>query len=144
MIRYQHTQIGHLIIALIGIGLFAMGYALAATPFNWISCLVAAILLGCMVLFASLTVIIKQETLEIKFGPGIIHKTFSLKEISHCRTVRNHWFYGWGIRLTPHGWLFNVSGLDAVEIQLRTGKKYRIGTDDPAGLAKAVQESISG
>ncbi|MEJ2284164.1 MAG: hypothetical protein P8X85_11275 [Desulfobacterales bacterium] len=42
--------------------------------------------------------------------------------------------YGRNIRLTPHGWLFNVSGLHAVEIPLRSGKKYRMGTDDPEGL----------
>ena len=43
---------------------------------------------------------------------------------------RNSWWYGWGIRLTPHGWMWNISGLDAVELTYRNGKKFRIGTDE--------------
>jgi len=58
--------------------------------------------------------------------------------------VKNPWYYGWGIRFTPHGWLYNVSGLHAVEIELKNGKKYRIGTDVPENLEKAIREFISG
>jgi hypothetical protein len=50
--------------------------------------------------------------------------------------------WGWGIRLTPRGWLFNVSGLDAVELTMTTGKHYRIGTYDPMGLARAIDRVI--
>jgi hypothetical protein len=35
--------------------------------------------------------------------------------------------------------LYNVSGLDAVELKLKSGDIHRIGTDDPAGLAAALQ-----
>lgn len=51
-------------------------------------------------------------------------------------------YYGWGIHLTPHGWLYNVSGSDAVEIRMKTGKKYRIGTDVPEELERAISRSI--
>jgi len=44
------------------------------------------------------------------------------------------WLVGWGIRWTGSGWLFNVSGLDAVELSLKSGRRFRIGTDDPRGL----------
>jgi len=66
------------------------------------------------------------------------------REIEDATPVRNHWFYGWGIRLTPHGWLYNVSGLGAVEIVLSSGKHYRIGTDRPEELAQAIQQRRSG
>ncbi len=56
--------------------------------------------------------------------------------------MKNPWYYGWGIRLTPHGWLYNVSGSYAVEIKTKTGKKYRIGTDVPNELEKAIRQSI--
>jgi len=55
--------------------------------------------------------------------------------------VHNHWYYGRGIKLTPHGWLFNVSGFDAVEIQLKNGRKYRIGTDEPDALLAAIESA---
>jgi hypothetical protein len=45
-------------------------------------------------------------------------------------------------RITPHGWLYNVSGLDAVEIQLCSGKKFRIGTDQSSELTSILQGVI--
>ena len=35
--------------------------------------------------------------------------------------------------------LYNVSGLDAVELRLKSGDIRRIGTDDPQGLAAALE-----
>ena len=78
-----------------------------------------------------------------QFGIGIIRKVFDLAGIIDVQTVVNKWYYGWGIRLTPHGWLFNVSGLQAVEITSKSGKKYRIGTDQPEKLAAVVRNNIS-
>jgi len=38
------------------------------------------------------------------------------------------------------GWrLYNVSGLDAVELHLENGDIRRIGTGDPKGLAAALK-----
>jgi hypothetical protein len=37
---------------------------------------------------------------------------------------------GWGIRALHKGWLWNIAGLDAVELELKTGRVFRIGTDD--------------
>ncbi len=56
--------------------------------------------------------------------------------------MSNRWYYGWGIRLTPHGRLYNLSGLEAVEVQLNTGKKFRIGTDEPDALVRALRAAI--
>ncbi|RLC47786.1 MAG: hypothetical protein DRH57_03405 [Candidatus Cloacimonadota bacterium] len=89
-----------------------------------------------------LTVLIEEDVLEIRFGPGLIRKRFPLKDIELCRIVKNPLYYGWGIRLTPNGWLYNVSGSYAVEIKMKTGKKYRIGTDVPNELETAIQQSI--
>jgi len=34
--------------------------------------------------------------------------------------------------------MYNVAGLEAVELVLASGKKFRIGTDQPAELANAI------
>ncbi len=94
-------------------------------------------------LFASLTVEIDAEHLRIRFGIGLIRKRFPLDQIDTCRSVKNSWLYGWGIRLTPHGWLYNVSGLEAVELKMKSGKTYRIGTDEPAALTAALQAALA-
>jgi len=92
-----------------------------------------------MVLLGSLTVEIREGFLRWRFGPGLIRKQVRLAEIERTQAVRNRWYYGWGIRLTPHGWLYNVSGLEAVEVQLHTGKKFRLGTDEPEELVRALR-----
>ena len=90
----------------------------------------------------SLTVRISNNFIEIRFGIGIIRKQFAIAKIQSATIVRNKWYYGWGIRLTPHGWLYNVAGLDAVEIRLNNGKQYRIGTDEPKELHKAINSVL--
>ncbi len=139
--RYQHTQIGYLIIILLATGLLFIVYFMAVHGFNWIAFSALALIGVCLVLFATLTVVIEEEVLRIRFGSGIIRKEFPLKDVESWQVVKNPWYYGWGIRLIPHGWLYNVSGSYAVEIRMKTGKRYRIGTDVPNDLEKAIRQS---
>lgn len=140
--HYHHTQIGYLTIIALAVILLFSALLMAVAGIHWIAIVVLAILAICLVLFATLTVVISEDVLEIRFGPGIIRKKFPLKDIESCQVVKNPWYYGWGIRMTPHGWLYNVSGSSAVEIKMKTGKKYRIGTDVPNDLEKAIRKSI--
>ena len=141
MTRYAHTQIGHAIIwPLFAIILITNGGLLShhVTP-----AIVSIILLACLVLFYRLKITVEDETLCASFGPGVIRKKVLLTEIVGCEPIRIRWWYGWGIHLTPHGWLYNVSGFDAVVITLRDGRKIALGTDDPHGLAAAIRDSIT-
>ncbi len=143
MIRqYQHTQIGYLTVIAFGIAMFFIVRLMDIYGYNWIPLLVLIILGICLVLFATLKVIIEADFMEIRFGIGIIRKKFLLKDIESCQVVKNPWYYGWGIRFTPHGWLFNVSGFYAIELRMKSGKKYRIGTDMPNELEKAIGQII--
>jgi hypothetical protein len=140
--RYEHTQIGHVIIwSLLAIILIVSGFA--GLSHREIPLVVSIILLVCLVLFYKLRITIEDETLCASFGPGIIRKRVRLAEIVGCEPIRIRWWYGWGIHLTPFGWLYNVSGLDAVAITLRTGRKFALGTDDPHGLLAALRAAIS-
>jgi hypothetical protein len=98
---------------------------------------------GCLVLFYKLKITIERETLCASFGLGIIRKRVPMAEIAGCELIRIRWWYGWGIHLTPYGWLYNVSGLDAVAITLRNGRKFALGTDDPHGLLDAIRRFAS-
>ena len=141
--RYEHTQVGYFIIVAIVVAMVAIGIILAITGFNLIAIAVLVVLAVALVFFPSLTVVIWEEELVVQFGPGVIRKRFKLNEIESCRVVRNPWYYGWGIRLTPHGILFRVSGFHAVQIKLITGKEYLIGTDVPQELEEAIIQTIS-
>ncbi len=141
MTRYEHTQIGHVIIwSLLAIILIVSGFA--ALSHREIPLVVSIILLVCLVLFYKLRITIEDETLCASFGPGIIRKRVRLAKIVGCEPIRVRWWYGWGIHLTPFGWLYNVSGLDAVAITLRAGRKFALGTDDPHGLTAAIRDAI--
>ena len=103
MTRYEHTQIGHVIIwSLLPIILIVSGGLISnhAPPI-----IVSIILLVCVVLFYRLKIAIEDETLCASFGPGIIRKRVRLAEIVGCEPIRIRWRYGWGIHLTPRGWL---------------------------------------
>jgi hypothetical protein len=144
--QYSHTQPGKLIggvmISIVLIFVMAMAASKIWTHPIYIQLIPYVsllLLMGCWVLFYSLTVEITSSKMTVSFGPGFIKKIFKLDEIKSAKAVRNSWWYGWGIRLTPHGWMYNVSGLDAVELELRGGKKFRIGTDEPEKLVNAIR-----
>ena len=102
MTRYEHTQIGHVIIwSLLAIILIVSGFAVLSH--REIPLVVSIILLVCLVLFYKLRITIEEETLCASFGPGIIRKRVRLAEIVGCEPVRIRWWYGWGIHLTPCG-----------------------------------------
>lgn len=139
--RYQHTQQGTLMLAVLGIGAAAAGAAAIVNPSagRWLG---FAIAFGCILLawlFSSLTVIVNDDQLEWYFGPGAWKYRMARGDIATVSIVRNSALNGFGIRMRPGFRLYNVSGLDAVELQLKSGEVRRIGTDDAAGLAAALR-----
>jgi hypothetical protein len=142
--RYEHTQIGHVIIwSLLAIIVIGSGGFIASSFRREPTVIVSMILLVCLVLFYKLRITIDDQTLCASFGAGIIRKRIRLAEIVGCEPIRIRWWYGWGIHLTPCGWLYNVSGFNAVAITLRDGRKFALGTDDPHGLTTAILAGIS-
>jgi len=141
---YKHTQIGHLIIfVLLAITLY-FGFILTRASLEPVVIVIMLFIILLIASFATLNVIIDENYLKIKFGYGIFKKRFELKEIASAKAVKNHWYYGWGIRYwTPSRmWIFNVSGFDAVEIKMKNNKTYRIGTDEPKNLEYTILQSI--
>ena len=109
---------------------------LGSRPVLWL--LVAGAVLGILA-FGSMTVEVDHHRFTFRFGPGWIRRSFPLDEIKAWRAVRNPWWYGWGIHLTPHGWLYNVGGTGAVQLELRDGRRLRVGTDEPERLCEAIK-----
>lgn len=143
--NYKHTQIGHLIIfVLIAVGAL-YGYLFYTIEFEREILIVMIAILALIASSISLTVEVNQKYLRLKFGYGIFRKKFALKDIASAKAVRNHWYYGWGIRVWfwPRMIIFNVSGFDAIEIKTTKGKTYRIGTDEPARLEDAIIQRIT-
>ena len=136
---YKHTQIGYVLAVAMAIVAVVSFIMVAMDPSQmWPASVMVVIAVLIVWLFSSLNVIIDEHRLYFFFGPGVIRKSHSLKDIQSCQAVKNSWWYGWGIHLTRHGWLYNVSGFKAVEIILNDGKKFRLGTDEPDKLCQAI------
>jgi len=151
--NYKHTQIGYLmiVVTLAVLVLFAWTYIMTAyeapsvdSGNNLLVTATMVLVLGILVSFWKLHVMIDEEYLHIKFGYGIFQKKFSLNDIASAKTVKNPRRCGWGIRrwFWPKMVIYNVSGFDAVEIQLKNGKRYRIGTDEPKKLEQAIVKGM--
>src|SRR3989338_3074257 len=146
---YKQTQIGYmmLVVTLAVLVLFAWVYvtALAEPPSvdsgpNFAVSAIMVLILFILASFTTLIVSIDEKHLRVRFGYGIFKKKFLLEEITSVKQVKNHWYYGWGIRLwlSPKMLIYNVSGFDAVELTMKNGKVYRVGTNTPRELEAAI------
>ncbi len=141
---YKHTQIGYLMIVIDIILALYFVFLFVQKELNIIAIIIMSIIILILASFATLTVSVDHDYVKIKFGYGIFRKKFSAKEITSVKAVKNHWYYGWGIKYVfwKPMWVFNVSGFDAIEIKMVNKKTYRIGTDEPEKLEKAVNKVI--
>ena len=121
----------------------ALGEKEAAIVLGVITVMLAVINGIVFALFHSLTVRISRSEIALSFGVGLIRKQFPIGDISSASIVQNRWYNGFGIRKIRGGWLYNVSGFDAIEIQLKNERKYRIGTDQPKKLFAAVESALA-
>ena len=138
---YRHTQPGTAILVVcLAIGALAAAIAWRTGQMPMILMLIT--LVAVAVVFHSLTVEVDDDELRWYFGPGFWTYRIARDEIQNVAVVRNHWWNGFGIRTAPGFRLYNVSGLDAVELVLKSGDIRRIGTDDPRGLATCLAAAL--
>ena len=145
---YQHKQLGFILITVFVITFLFLVDLLTLSIIFWhdvmppyvnpllIALTLLVIILA--VLFSSLTIKVSGDQLIWHYTLGFWKKQVALSDIAEARKVRNKWWYGWGIRKIPGGWLYNVSGLDAVEVKLGNGRLIRLGTDEAGKLLAAI------
>lgn len=141
MATYEYTQIGYV----------TVGACLAGTAVTYLSSRsdpgtrkwwpILGLTAGA-VLFSSLTVRVDEEALQFYFGPGFWKRRIPLDDIQSAEVVHNPLYYGWGIRYTFPGWLYNVSGQKAVELDIRGEDPVRIGTDEPDVLKQVLEHAL--
>lgn len=88
--------------------------------------------------FARQIVEVDDNEVRTWFGLGWPKKAISFTNVTAVRKVRNSGWYGWGIRWIPNGTMYNTWGYEAVELELTSGRVFRIGTPDRNGLAEAI------
>jgi hypothetical protein len=135
---YQHTQQAFLPFTLWIAFVIVMGALIPREEWAaWLAVFLLAITLV-MILFSRLTVAVTNESIVASFGAGWPRHTETLEDVRAVAAVRNTWIQGWGIRKISGGWMYNVQGYGAVELDLRSDRTFRIGTDEPAALEAAI------
>lgn len=141
--QYSHTQIGYAMVALLTLGTFCATFWMIYLGFTWIGFVILVVLDVSLILFSTLTVEINEGTLDIRIGPGILHKKFNLNDVRECFIPHSLFHPTLGERMMPDGWLYNLSGTHAVELKMKNGRYYRIGTDVPNELADQIRKSLT-
>jgi hypothetical protein len=148
MTKYKYSQFGTFSVAImlpififILIMLFTSGIKDPAQAV--ILGFVAVTLLICLLIFYKLTISIDDTYLSFSLGIGLISKKYFLSDIKTCKPVKNSAFYGIGIKKIQNGWLYNVSGLGAIELSFKNKNSVvRIGTNDPEAVSLTVNSLI--
>lgn len=151
---YKHTQIGYLIIFITVMLLVFFSWVQTMARLeppsidsgsNFAITTTMVFILFILASFSTLTVTVDEHYLKIRFGWGIYHKKFLLTDITTVKKVKNHWYFGWGIRFWfwPKMRIYNISGFDAIEIIMKNGNIYRIGTDDLEKLELAINQKTN-
>lgn len=104
--------------------------------------IVAPLLLLVFLAFDGLTIRIVGGELRWAFGVfGFPRGRLALAHVAAATATRTTFWEGWGIRYTRRGWLFNVSGFDAVLIRKTDGKTFLLGIDEPRKLVAAIESA---
>ncbi|GAB2887614.1 hypothetical protein GCM10027046_14900 [Uliginosibacterium flavum] len=141
--NYQRRQPARALLTLIFIPVLVCALAAWSHPQYRVTLWVISTMLTIgALLFSSLSIEVSADTLRWRFGPGIVRKQVDLKDIASVEMTRTTWLEGWGIHYTKRGWLYNVSGRNAVLVTQKDGTRFMLGSNDVIGLWEALQNRI--
>jgi len=105
--------------------------------------LLSIIFLACLLLFFRMKTVLSDDHINISYGIGLIKKRILLERVEAVSVVRNRWYYGLGIKIIKNGTLYNIHGLNAVELDIKKQKTIiRIGSGDPQKLKFEIDKRI--
>ena len=93
------------------------------------------------IVFFSMTIELKGDTLTWYFGFGFWRKVVKVSDIVETSFYQTKWYHGIGIRMLSDGWLYNASTGSAIKLSLSDGKHIYIGCKDAQGLKAALGKS---
>jgi len=140
---YSHRQANPFLWAVISLGMVGAIIAVLLDHKPWLILPIVAVFGVMLLLFSALTIEVSGYHLRFWYGVGIIRWTIPLGEIERVARSRSSWYEGWGIRLTLRGWLYNLSGLDCIEIQRSNGRSFRLGTPEPDRLINVLHTALA-
>lgn len=141
--NYQNKQLGTAFLVFMGVVISFIGLMAITEEQGTIILPVIIILAIVAFLFSTLNITVNESSIKWSFGPNFWNKSISLSDIKAVKVINTKWYYGLGIRLIPTGWLYTVSGLQAVELSLNDGSIINLGSNEPNKLASAIKEQLT-
>ena len=113
---------------------------LSSEPVKLIHLLLIAIFAVCLLIFYRLTITLDRGQISFKMGIGLFGRSYKLSDIKSCKAVKNSPLHGIGIRVLLNGWLYNISGLKAIELRFKNRKSIvRIGTNQADEISAVIE-----
>ena len=144
--RYERTQFGTLMAAgtALGLALAAVVLAFVVSPATrgavpWLPWALVGVLAGAFLLVGWMRVSVDDRVVRVVMGIGLLRKTVEVADIRKADVVRTRVLWGWGVHLTPAGWLYNVGGRWAVRLEFASERALMVGSADPEGLHDAIE-----
>ena len=107
-----------------------LGEPFGDNPSSDTELILVCLLMAALILFFALLRLktnIDQKEIRIHYFP-VLKKSFKWADIESAQVVK-HNVFGWGFRYSfKYGTVYNVKGNEGLSIELKSGKKYLIGT----------------
>lgn len=92
---------------------------------------------------SALTTRVDERGVSWNSGLSLPSGEIPFDEIADVRMTQTEFWEGFGIHWMPQrGWLWKVSGRDAVTIRKKNGGMITLGSDDAAGLYDAINARV--
>jgi hypothetical protein len=142
IVHYRKSQVSNVIVVATGSGIIILGNIMWAFGCSFGLWTVIVLLFVAMTLFGVLTVEVGADAVTAQFGPGFLKRRIPLRRIRYIRPIEIPWYFGWGVRWIPRGWMFRGSGIAVVELDLDDGRRFCIGTPEPKELTRAIEAAM--
>ena len=145
--EYNNSQRGVLtyvlsILAILSLIVFAFNPSFESELEPYI---IGSVFIAVLVMFYRLTIKVNNERIRVSFGIGLIAFNVKPDIVLSTEIIKTKLWWGIGIRLTPHDWLYNVSTGPALLIKYEKNelaKKLFVGTNQPEKLQEAIHANF--
>lgn len=125
-------------VVLVGLGVWMGTRPDVPRAVVWVVAASAAIAFAVMLGLGRMRVVVDGREIRVTFPLGWPRTVIPLAELKEARGARLSWWWGWGLRWTPRGWLWRLRGLHAVALERTNGRVFHVGVDEPRKLLDAL------
>ena len=147
--EYRYTQVGIATIIMIILAaaftvyVIVAGLEINSEPVLLIMGIVVGLLILTLAAFYSFTIQIVFGKVKIWFGFGVGKRPIDIADIRTIEIVNTPWYYLWGIKLIPGGWLYSIApGGRALKLVFMDNRVIHLGSDCPEEIKARLDARI--